>query len=191
MYYVWKILISGIMAIPLLSGFCLIYNYDGTHISSESGATDYTWEKGQLKSTMKEGFSWIRMDANGYNNVFDYSEEPDILLMRSSHMEAAQVAQNENVGFLLNQKISEYRTYNIGISGHTIYRCMHNLENALQEYKPNRYVVMVVDSVDLSIEEMKDVITEEAIPIPSYDSGFIYYMQKIPAMKVICKQLTD
>lgn len=186
-----KAAIAGGLAILLLSGFCLIYNFDGIHISSESGATDYIWEKRQLKSTMKEGFSWIRMDANGYNNVFDYSEEPDILLMGSSHMEAAQIAQNENVGFLLNQKISDYRTYNIGISGHTIYRCMDNLENALQGYNPNRYVVMVVDSVDLSIDEMKDVITQEATPIPSYDSGFIYYMQKIPAIKVIYKQLTD
>lgn len=189
--WIGKATIAGGLAIILLSGFCLIYNYDGIHISSESGATDYIWEKGQLKSTMKEGFSWIRMDTNGYNNVFDYSEELDILLMGSSHMEAAQVSQTQNVGFLLNQKLPDYSTYNIGMSGHTIYRCMDNLENALQEYKPNQYVVMVVDSVDLSIEEMKDIITQEATPIPSYDSGFIYYMQKIPALKVIYKQITD
>lgn len=189
--WIGRATIAGLLTIILLSGFCLIYNYDGIHISSESGATDYIWESRQLKSTMKEGFSWIRMDENGYNNAFDYSEKPDILLMGSSHMEAAQVAKNENVGYLLNKKMPNYRTYNIGISGHTIYRCMDNLENALHEYKPTRYVVMVVDSIDLSVEQMKEVIKNEATPIPSYDSGLIYYMQKIPAIKVIYKQLTD
>ena len=189
--WVAKAAIAGGLAIILLSGFCLVYNYDGIHISSESGATDYIWESRQLKSTMKEGFSWIRMDKNGYNNMFDYSEKPDLLLMGSSHMEAAQIAQNENVGYLLNKKIPNYRTYNIGISGHTIYRCMDNLGNALQEYKPTRYVVVVVDSIDLSIDQMQDVIKKKATPIPSYDSGFIYYMQKIPAIKVIYKQLID
>ena len=186
-----KSVIAGGVAILLLSGFCMIYNHDGIHISSETGATDYIWEKGQLKSTMKEGFSWIRMDDNGYNNVVDYSEEPDILLMGSSHMEAAQVGKKQNVGFLLNQKLSDYSTYNIGISGHTIYRCVDNLENALEAHKPKRYVVIVIDSIDLSIEQMNEVIKKEATPIPSYDSGLIYYMQKIPAIKVIYKQLTD
>lgn len=186
-----KATVAGTAAILLLSVFCYFYSYDGIHIVSETGATDYVWESGQLKATMKEGFSRVHMDSYGYNNVYDYSEEPDILLMGSSHMEAAQVAETENVGYLLNDKLFKYKTYNIGISGHTIYRCIDNLENALETYHPQKYVVMVIDSVDLSIDEMKAVIKEEAVPIPSHDSGLIYYLQKIPAIKVIYKQLSD
>jgi hypothetical protein len=45
---------------------------------------------------MTEGFSWLKMDDSGFNNVaFDDvgSEQPDILLMGSSHMEAVQVVK--------------------------------------------------------------------------------------------------
>lgn len=186
-----KALIAGIGAVMILSVFCIFYTNDGIHVASDTGATDYVWESGQLKSTMKEGFSWIRMDSYGYNNVFDYSKEPDILLMGSSHMEAAQISKKENVGYLLNTLLPDYHTYNIGVSGHTIYRCMDNLENALETYQPQKYVVMVVDTVELEHDLMMEVIEETATPIPSYDSGFIYYLQKIPAIKVIYKQLDD
>lgn len=186
-----KAFVAGICAIAILSAFCMVYAYDGIHIANETGATDYTWNPHQLKATMREGFSWIHMDAYGYNNVADYSKEPDILLMGSSHVEGAQVKTTENVGHLLNTLLPNYQTYNIGMSGHTIYRCIDNLENALNAYHPKQYVVMVVDSVDLSIDSMNEVVQGKATPIPSYDSGLIYYMQKIPAIKTIYKQLDD
>lgn len=186
-----KVAMAGMCAIAILSLFCLLYTYDGIHIKSGTSATDYIWEPNQLKTTMKEGFAWLKMDKNGYNNVYDYSEQPDILLMGSSHMEALQVDKHENTGYLLNELLPQYHTYNIGMSGHTIYRCMDNLENALESHQPQKYVVMVIDTVDLDIDSMNEVLEGTARSIPSYDSGIIYYLQKIPAIKVIYKQLDD
>lgn len=68
-------------------------------------------------SNMKEGFSWIKTDANGYNNA-SIPENVDILLMGSSHMEAVQVSQSENTAALLNTMLPGMKTYNTGISGH-------------------------------------------------------------------------
>lgn len=186
-----KAILAGVITIIILSVFCYFYSYDGIHIASETGATDYVWEKGQLKATMKEEFSRVRMDNYGYNNFYDYSKDADVLLMGSSHMEAAQVSVTENVGYLLNEQMPELKTYNIGMSGHTIYRCVDNLGNALDTYKPKKYLVMVVDSVDLNIDEMMHVVDGTAEAIPSYDDGIVYYLQKIPSIKVIYKQLSD
>lgn len=186
-----KALLAGIISLILLSGFCWGYSFDGIHIEPESGATDYVWEPNQLKVTMKEGFSRLHMDAAGYNNAFDYSDSPDILLMGSSHMEALQVSEDENTGALLNKILPQYKTYNIGMSGHTIYRCMDNMDNALEKYHPQKYLVMVVDTVDLSVDEMQEVVDQTAVPMPSHNSGIVYYIQKIPSIKVIYKQLTD
>jgi len=186
-----KACVAGVCALALLSAFCVAYSYDGIHIANETGATDYKWKPYQLKTNMWEGFSWIRMDAYGYNNVADYSEEPDILVMGSSHIEGAQVKKTENVGYVLNTLLPDYRTYNIGISGHTIYRCVDNLENALKTYHPQKYVVLIIDSAELSVSDMEAVICEEAEPIPSYNSGLVYQLQRIPAIKTIYKQLDN
>lgn len=191
MKWIAKAIIAGICSIAILSLFCVIYSYDGIHISSDTGATDYVWEPGQYKATMKEGFAWLKMDQNGYNNVYDYSDSPDILLVGSSHMEAYQVASDENTGYLLNELLPDYHTYNIGMSGHTIYRCMDNLIEAIQAHSPQKYVVMVIDSVELSVEDMKNVINGEAQKLSSYESGIVYHFQKIPAIKIIYKQLDD
>lgn len=190
--WIGKALIAGVGAITCLSLFCLFYAYDGVHVTNPTGATDYIWEPGQLKTTMKEGHSWLFVDSHGFNNTNDYYwQSSDILLIGSSNMEAMQVPQKRNTATILNDLLPNYTTYNIGMSGHTIYRCIDNIEKAIQTHKPSKYVVLVTDSIDLSIEEMQAVIDDKAEPIPSYNSGLIYKMQKIPAIKVIYKQITD
>lgn len=191
--FIWitKVVIAGTCAVIVLSIFCIVYSYDGIHITNTAGSTDYVWEEKQLKSNMKEGFAWLKMDSHGFNNMNDYYKEPDILLIGSSNVEALQVDSDENIGALLNRMMPEYKTYNIGMSGHTIYRCVDNLDHALQTHNPQKYIVMVTDSVDLSIEEMQKVIAQEAEAIPSYDSGLVYHLQKNPAVKVIYKQISD
>ena len=133
-----KLMIAIILAIIVLSSFSLFYYHTGLRVKSISGATDYSWEPNTLMSTMKEGFSWIRTDTNGYNNV-SIPNQIDILLMGSSHMEAVQVAQNENTAEVLNKILPELNTYNIGISGHTIYRCVDNALEAIRYFKPGGY----------------------------------------------------
>lgn len=97
-------------------------------------------------------------------------------------MEAVNVAWNANTGFLL------FLTYNIGTSGHNIYRCVDNAMDAFRCYKPENYLVIETDRVELDMEEMQAVIDGKAQKLPSYDSGIVYQMQRIPAVKWIYKQ---
>ena len=90
-----KIILAGVVTIAILSAFSVVYYHTGLRIPSDSGNTDYHWEPNTLISNMKESYSWIITDVNGYNNV-SVPDSVDILLMGSSHMEAFEVSQNDN-----------------------------------------------------------------------------------------------
>ena len=191
-----KVVTAGLIAVAILSIVNLMYHYTGVHIENDTGATDYVWESKQIRTNMKEGFAWLQLDKNGFNNTAENAEKAlvegvDILLMGSSHMEAMQVAADKNVGTLLNRKLPEMNTYNIGMSGHDIYRIFDNVENAVSVYQPTKYLIMEIDEIKLDIDEMQDVVNGTANKIPSYDSGIVYQMQKIPAVKWIYKSLDD
>ncbi len=176
-----------IVSLFVLCAFVLVWGFSGIHVTNPDGFTDYKWESNQLKTTMTEGFSWFRMDDNGFNNQ-NISENPDVLLMGSSHMEAISVKPQENVGALLSEN---YNVYNIGMSGHTIYHCVKNYRNAVEYFNPD-IVIIEIDRVLLDTEKMLQVVEGKYPTIPSYDSGAVYYIQRyLPAVKTIFKNLQD
>lgn len=191
-----KVVIAGSLAVAIISVISIFYNYTGVHIDNKVGTTDYTWESGQIRTNMTEGFAWIRLDDYGFNNTSENAEKAmsegvDILLMGSSHMEAMQVSENENLGALLNKKLEDTNTYNIGMSGHDVYRVMANVDTAVTVYQPKEFLIMEIDEIALDMEEMMAVLDGTAKKIPSYDSGIVYQMQKIPAIKWIYKSLDE
>ena len=185
-----KAFVAGVFAFAILSAVTFFYNFTGIHITNTTGATDYVWQKNQIMFNMKEGFSYVKMDKNGFNNA-DVFENVDILLMGSSHMEAYQVMQNENCASLLNEYLPEFNTYNIGISGHTIYRIVDNVDSALKEYSPSEYILIETNTVSLDVRTMKEVMNGESSAIKSYDSGLLFYLQKIPAFKPLYNQIDN
>ena len=189
-----KIIIAGILAVAVLSLIALVYEYTGVHVDNPQKDTDYVWLPGQYKANMTEGFSFLFMDANGYNNTKENEEKAqngiDILLMGSSHVEAVQVASDENMGYLLNQSLPEKNTYSIGMSGHDIYRVMDNLPYALERFSPGEYLVMECYDVKLDKGSMLQILDGSGQRIPSYNEGLVAKMQRIPAVKWIYKELS-
>ena len=187
-----KIIIAGFVSICLLSVFICFFSFSGIHITNSTGATDYTWEPNQRKAQITEGFSWLYMDENGFNNMIQLDSKIDNLVMGSSHMEAVNIAGDENVAYLLNQYIPDEYTYNIGMSGHTIYTCVQNMEAAVLEYAPSDYIILETDTVELSADKMTEVLSNSYPEIPSYDSGILYLLQKkVPLIKNIYRALGD
>ena len=118
--FVAKAAIAGILALVILSVINIPYFYTGIHIDNPSGATDYIWESGQIRTNMTEGYAWLTMDQYGFNNTDENAEKAmqdgvDILLMGSSHMEAMEVAEDENLGYLLNERISDKNNIKNGL----------------------------------------------------------------------------
>ena len=186
-----RLLISGFVSIIILNFICYFYAYTGVHLHSQDGATDYVWPSNQIKSDMNEGFAHFRADENGYTNI-EYRDDIDILLMGSSHMESVHTPIEENVASYLNYYLPNKFTYNIGIGGHQIYHLANNLDDALEKFKPNEYVILETDRVFLDKTSMEMVVGDSFPHIPSYDDGFLYVLQKyMPSMKNIYKNIKD
>lgn len=87
MRYVFRFFLAGILALLLLSGFVYLYGYAGIHIANPERSTDYVWRPESFKSTMSEGFTWFRMDKNGFNNAV-VPERVDVLFYAQEHRTA-------------------------------------------------------------------------------------------------------
>lgn len=68
------------------------------------------------------GYRFWQNDANGFNNK-SVVDNPDIIVLGSSHMEAVNVMQDKNTAYLLSKKLNgKYSLYNMGVSGHDFSR---------------------------------------------------------------------
>lgn len=187
-----KVTISFLLSLILLSGFVRIYYFSGVHITNQTHATDYTWEPRQSKSNMTEGFSWLSMDSNGYNNVEPIKSKIDVLVMGSSHMEAVNVSSDRNAVSLLNSAFTDMYFYNIGMSGHKIYNVVNNIQDAIETFKPKRYVIIETSIINLDEDTMLQVLSGKFSRIKSYDTGLIFQLQKkVPLIKSLYKAVED
>jgi hypothetical protein len=190
-----KIILAGLTAVAILNLIALGYSYVGVAVKDATEATDVKWRSGQIVSNLTEGLAYFRMDGNGYNNAYPSEDSAkdqtiDILLMGSSHMQANQVAADKNVCYLLNEQMPDWYTYNIGMNGHTLPICLDNLEAALEEYAPQKYVIIETMSVDMDTDEMTEVLDGTRDKIQAYTGGSYYLETYMPGLGAIWRQVS-
>ena len=186
-----RVLLSGILAGVILTGFCYFYYNMPVRIADADGATDYRWEPNTFYCRGTEGFAWGRTNNEGYLNPTDFLPESgtDILVMGSSQMEGYQVEQKESAASRLDALLPEDRVYNIGVSGHTFPICVSNLEAAIKKYQPAKYVVMETDRIRFSDEELIQVLEGTVAEIASYSGGIVGLLQKNPYLRLAYSQM--
>ena len=196
-FYLWfvKAAIAGILAFIIISIFCFFYYNVPTHHTSKTNVTDYYWDKNSISIRGNEGFAFTKTDKNGYVNTYAKTKEStDVLIMGSSHTEGFNVSANENYAYLLNEKLyqngHDIYAYNIGTSGHTITRCFRNLEDAINEFNPTKYITIETDNLSPSLEELKQLDEKTFNYLPSNDSGLIYHLQKSDFLRLVYTQLS-
>ena len=178
---------AGLLALALLNLFCVFYYNVPVHYTNPDGATEYKWEAWRFYSRGTEGFALGRTNSDGFNNLRDYTpgEAVDLLLMGSSHMEAFNVAQDENAAALLNERYGGERyVYNLGTAGHTLLYCVKHLDRALAAYAPSGWVVLETMSLDFAPEDMDAVVDGSYPDIPSRSGGLLTMLQKIPVLRL-------
>ncbi len=195
---VWfaKAFVACIVAFGILTGFCSFYYNLPIHFTNSSKATDYYWEKQSYSIRCTEGFVKVKTDNNGFVNTYTpKSENVDVLIMGSSHTEGFNVSEKENYTYLLNEKFSKGENdlyfYNIGTSGHTLSRCLRNLENAVGEYNPQKYIVIETVDATISLKEMENIQNGTLDYLPSHDSGLVYYLQKSNLFRLLYAQFSN
>lgn len=185
-----KVFLAGFTAVIILSVVLLPYSLQPVHIPNDLKNTDYVWPPNSHWIRNTEGFSFGKFDENGFNNI-EVINNPDIVIVGSSHMEATNVLQQQNLGYLLNQKLNDrYTVYNMGISGHTLYKVCQYLPNTLELYdNPPKVVIIETSDVILTSNKVNQVIEKTVEFTPSHNTGIIAHMQKIPFVRLAYHQL--
>ena len=185
-----KTFLAGLMALAILSVLMLGYYFKPLRENNPQKNTDYVWAENTPWFDSNEGVSFGVTDAKGFINQ-KVIDDPDIFLLGSSHAESMNVAQNENMCALLNDKFSgKYSAYNMGISGHTFYKVLQYLKNSLSIYeKTPKYVIIETSSVALNEAEVQQALTGNVKKTEVVDTGLIYQMQKVPYLREMYHQL--
>lgn len=193
--WIGKVVVSGFIALAILSLFCMYYYSHGIRKTSETGATDYSWEN-RVWSLGYEGHAWGIIDEDGYNNPYTIDKDDiEVLIMGSSQMNANNVSTGYSTAYLLNDKFKQmeknYEVYNIGMEGHDFFKCVDNLDEALKTYNPKHYVIIESFYDRLSEEAMDEIIKGTRVRGSAYDSGLIYYLQKVPYFRLLHRQIRN
>ena len=185
-----KTIAAGVVAVGILSVIFSFYYLQPAHIDNVRGNTDYVWISGARWVKMTEGLSWGRFDADGYNNP-EVVENPDIIVLGSSHTEATNVVQGKEFASLLRDKLDgEYTVYNMGISGHNFLKVCQYLPQNLALYSPApKAVVIETATLTFTAQEIDTMLQGKIAKSPSYSTGVIALSQKSPFFATLYHQV--
>lgn len=186
----FKPVLAGLAALVILSVLMFGYYCMPLRENNPKQNTDYIWEKNKPWVRLTEGVSFGMTDDKGFINK-QAVNNPDILFLGSSHIESMNVVQSENVCSLLNDRFDgKYSAYNMGISGHTIYKVVQYLDASLRVYqKVPKYIIIETSDVALNEQYVKQALSGEVKKTEVVDTGFIAQLQKVPYFRQMYHQL--
>ncbi len=189
---VGKFLLAGLVAFVILCLVTSLYSLTPLRIESAYGNTDYVWKQDFPWIKMTEGISYGVVDNQGFNNL-EVVDNPDILLLGSSHIEAMNVMQNHSTSSVLNEKFEgEYSTYNMGISGHTLFKVVQYLPKSLSVYDTvPKYIVIETDTTILNGESVTQALNGEVPVTKVNNEGLVAWLQKFPFLRSAYHQLDN
>jgi hypothetical protein len=170
-----KLFLAGILAFLILNVLCFAYYNVPVLFPSETGVTDGHLESGVYYARAVEGYGYGKLNNEGFNNFDDYySQNIDVLLMGSSHMEAMQVAQAGTTSAILNKMFNgKQYVYNIALGGQTIAGTIKRFEKAVCYYAPKTFAVIETYELEIPIGDLEAIAQgqfEQIIP-PRLVSG--------------------
>lgn len=191
--YIFKVIVSGIVSISILSGICFFYYNVPMHLTNNDGYTDYLWEENKLTIRATEGFAYSKTNNEGTNNLQDYNgQQIDILLMGSSQIEAFNVTPEKSITAQLNSMFDgKYYSYNIGISDHNFYTCSQNVQSALKKYKPQKYVILEVSDLFLTNDNINKVLSGTYPERTSESNKYVIILGEVPLLRRYYNQVDN
>lgn len=188
--YLGKFILAGIVAVLILSIIFAGYYLVPLRVDNPDKNTDYKWEPNSIWVRMEEGLSVGKYDANGFNNA-EVVDNPDVLILGSSHMEAVNVPQHQNTGYYLSQMLNgKLSVYNMGISGHTFAKICQYLPQTMQVYEAApKYIVLETGGTVISEKESQDIINQTVLKTPVSHNTLLNLLQKSPFFRVMYYQL--
>lgn len=188
--YLIKVVLAGVVALAILCVIANVYCLSPMRVENSYKNTDYSWESGKPWMKMTEGISCGIMDEKGFNNI-DVIENPDVLLLGSSHIEGMNVQQEDHIVSLLNEEFNDNLTcYNMGISGHTLFKVVQYLENSMNVFETvPKYVVIETSTTVLTKDEVDMALSGEVSATSVNNEGVVAKLQRLSFLRQVYHQL--
>ena len=184
-----KIPLAALTALAILCGLMFGYSFIPLREENPNKNTDYVWQANTPWVRITEGTSVGITDSQGFNNK-KVIENPDILVLGSSHAEAQNVLQSENFCSLLNDKFDgKLQAYNMAISGHNFYKVVQYLPATLKVYsKVPKYIIIETDNTSLFETNVSKALSGDINQTKVNDSGVVAQLQKLPYLRAMYHQ---
>lgn len=197
--FLLKLGISSILAVTILSLWCLVYYNPPISIAQPDGYTNNRYQPHSRWADMTEGYGWGSINDIGYNNAADYDPSlKTIAFIGSSQVQAVQVPQDKNMVSLTQKMLhgdddpnNDYQCLNLGVSGHFFNISVSNYEYFVEHFDNVDYVVMELGGFDYTAEDLDKMLAGE-FHVSSGNRGILYTtLQKIPYLRLLVKQWQD
>lgn len=188
--YLGKFIVAAIVAVLILSLIFSVYYLVPLRVENPDKNTDYKWESGAPWIRMEEGVSAGIYDANGFSNL-EVVDNPDVLILGSSHMEAANVPQDQNTTSYLSQLMDgEMTVYNMGISGHTFAKVCQYIPQTLEVYdKAPKYIVIETSGTSITADEAQKILDHSIEKTSVSKNQVLNLFQRVPFFRTMYYQL--
>ena len=187
-----KFILAGITAVAILCVVTSFYSFTPLRETNKYKNTDYVWTPNTPWMTMTEGVSAGLTDTQGFINQ-KVVDDPEIILVGSSHTEGKNVMQNESVSTLLTEKFGDkHSVYNMSISGHFPPKVLRYLPATLTAYdKPPKYVLFELTTTQLDADEINDAINGKAKENKVNNDGIVAKAQYVPFFRQMYHKWED
>ena len=183
-----KVIISGVLALVILSLLCLYYYNPPIAEPQPEGYTNFKFVPNSSWSFMTEGNGHGVVNSLGYNGVQDPIDgKKKICFLGSSQTEALQVDTEQNFVSLFESMLDseDYQCLNLGISGHSFDIIASNFRNFADSFQDVSHVVIELSNVEFSDEQLEKMLNEEYHSDLEQHSSLYQLMQRIPYMRLL------
>lgn len=203
-----KAVMAFICSFLICNILCRFYYETGWgELYREHGATEVIHKPNAYFVDGLEGYAFLRLDRNGYNNADGELADDYVLLMGSSHVEGFQYTQDKTIAAVLNSLMGgtqeQLHAYSIGSSGNFLPTVIKGFQAGISEFPSSNAVIIEVNSTSFSISGLIDglnqTVYDSASKAPNLIKNFTVKQQilcgvkySIPLVKlVINKQLKN
>ena len=194
--YFIKLAISGILALVILSVFCLFYFNPPMPTPQPEEYSNTKYVENRFWVSFREGFGFGKTNELGYNDepIRDNSAQR-VAIIGSSHTVGLQVRQDKTFScvtedLLLSDAVKEndYECMNLGSAGQFFDATVSNVEYLAKSFDNLAYVVLETPTLNYTEDEFEKMLLGEYHVEPQEKTLIYRAAQNIPFLRLLTNQ---
>ncbi len=194
--YFLKLLISGILALIVLSVFCLFYFNPPMPAPQFEEYSNTKYIENRYWVAFREGFGFGKTNELGYNDApISNPTAPRIAFIGSSHTVALQVNQKDNFVMVTERLLlsdgnaeNDFECMNLGSAGQFFDSSVSNLEYLARSFDNLEYVILETPHINYSEEKFAKMLQGEYHVEPESEDMLYRAAQSIPFLRLMANQ---